>query len=203
VRARGRVFTRAEVACWEGGSADRQYGLVKRALASGEVQRVRRGLYCLAEKYRPGPVDPFVLAQRVYGPSYVSLESALSYHGWIPEAVYAVTSVSLERSREFDTPVGLLSYTRVPQKVLYAGVDRVETPAGESFLLASPLKALADYVYVHKLDVRSAGAVVRSLRVDAELLAEVSAGEAEALRANYPSRRVRRLLAGVRKELSG
>jgi hypothetical protein len=195
------VFTRPEVACWVGGSPDRQFSLIKRALKAGEVVRIHRGLYCLAAKYLRQKVDPLVLAQRVYGPSYISLETALSYHGWIPEAVYAVTSVSMDRSREFDTPMGHFSFTHVPQATFYAEVTRVEKEPGSSFLLASPLKALADYVYVHKLDWNSARPVVESLRVDEGLLAGVAPETFDELLPNYPALRVRRFLKGLRKDL--
>ncbi len=195
------IFTRPEVACWVGGSQDRQFSLLKRALAAGEVVRIHRGLYCLAAKYLPQKADPLVLAQRIFGPSYISLETALSVHGWIPEAVYAVTSASLERSREFDTPLGRFSFTRIPQETFYAEVSRVQKESGESFLLASPLKALADYVYVHKRDWNSAGPVIESLRVDEALLGGIEAAALDQLAANYSSRRVRRFLKGLRKDL--
>lgn len=214
------IFTRAEVACWVGGSAQRQFSLVKRALASAEVVHVRRGLYCLAAKYLWQRVDPLVLAQRICGPSYLSLETALSVHGWIPEAVHSITSVCLDRSRAFETPLGHFSFTRVPQSVLYAGVIRVQedgsgnadgtgygggsgsgVPVGESFLLASPLKALADYVYVHKANWTSARPVVESLRVDEENLVGVDLDSLDRLASNYSSLRVRRFLDGLRKDL--
>lgn len=193
------VFTRTEVACWLGGSADRQFALLKRALAAREVVRVHRGLYCLARDYLHPQVDPLALAQRIYGPSYVSLETALSCHGWIPEAVYAVTSVCLGRSREFDTPLGHFSFTRVPQRTFYADVSRVEK--GSNFMLASPLKALADCVYVYKQDWTSAGPLVQSLRVDRDLVANVEPEAFDRLAANYSSRRVRRFLKGLQKDL--
>ena len=217
------IFTRAEVACWVGGSPQRQFSLVKRALASGEIMHLRRGLYCLAAKYLRHKVDPLTLAQRIYGPSYISLETALSYHGWIPEAVYSVTSVSVDRSREFETPLGHFSFTRVPQETFYTEVTRVEkdgrgnadgpgygggsgyggpsSRASENFLLASPLKALADYVHVRKQDWNSSRPVVRSLRVDEGLLAGVGAEEFDRLLANYSSLRVRCFLQGMRKDL--
>lgn len=201
VKAAGGVFTRPEVACWVGGSPQRQFSLLKRAAASGEVVRIHRGLYCLGARYLRQKLDPFVLAQRICGPSYISLETALSYHGWIPEAVYAVTSVSLDRSREYDTPLGHFSFTRVPQKTLYAEVGRVADANGGSFLLASPVKALADYVYVHKCDWDSARPVVESLRVDEGLLADIDADELDRLVANYSSRRVLRFLKGLAKDL--
>ena len=200
-KAPSGIFTRPEVACWVGGSPQRQFSLLKRALAAGEVVRVHRSLYCLADKYLRQKVDPRVLAQRIYGPSYISVESALSHHAWIPEAVYAITSVSLERSREYDTPLGLFSFSRVPQKTFYATVQRVEESNAGSFLLASPLKALADYVYVHKCDWNSARPVIESLRVDESLLAGIDADGFDRLAGNYSSRRVQRFLKGLRKDL--
>jgi len=195
------VFTRPEVACWIGGSPDRQFSLLKRAVAAGELVRIHRGLYCLAAKYLRQRIDPLVLAQRIYSPSYISLETALSYHGWIPEAVYAVTSTSLDRSREFETPMGHFSFTRVPQEIFYAEVTRVEKEDGGSFLLAVPLKALADYVYAHKCDWNSARPVVESLRIDESSLAAVDPASFDRLLANYTARRVRRFLKGLRKDL--
>jgi hypothetical protein len=195
------IFTRAEVACWLGGSPQRQFSLVKRALAHEEIVHVRRGLYCLATKYLRQKIDPLVLAQRIYGPSYISLETALSYHGWIPEAVYSVTSAVLDRSREFDTPLGHFSFTRVPQETFYADVSRVEREPGSSFLMASPLKALADYVHVHKQSWNSARPVVESLRVDEGHLKDVNSETFDVLLANYRSLRVRRFLRGLRKDL--
>ena len=200
-KAVGGIFTRPEVACWIGGSPDRQFSLLKRAMAAGEVVRIHRGLYCLATKYLRQKIDPLVLAQRIYGPSYISLETALSYHGWIPEAVYAVTSTALDRSREFDTPMGRFSFTRIPQKTFYAEVKRVEKEDGDSFLLASPLKALADSVYAHRCDWNSARPVVESLRIDESSLAGVDLPSFDRLLANYPALRVRRFLEGLRKDL--
>jgi hypothetical protein len=205
-------FTLMEVARWAGGSSDRQFALLKRALKSGEVMRIHQGLYCLASKYLRRKPDPLVLAQRIHGPSYISLEMALSYHGWIPEAVYAVTSASMDRSREFETPFGHFSFTRIPQKVFYTEVARIEKEGGgkneqgfhavESFLMASPLKALADYVYAHKLDWVSVGPVIESLRVDESSLAGIKVETFERLLTNYSSARVRRFLEGLRKDLN-
>ena len=113
-RSNRGIFTRTEAAAWAGGGAARLDALLKRAVPAGEVLRIRRNLYCLHERYTHRRIDPFELAQRIHGPSYISLESALSLHGWIPEAVQAITSVSVERSREFDTPLGLFTFTRVP-----------------------------------------------------------------------------------------
>jgi hypothetical protein len=206
------TFTLMEMVCWVGGSSDRQFALLNRALNSGEIIRIHRGLYCLAAKYLRRKLDPLILSQRIYGPSYISLETALSYHGWIPEAVYAITSTSLGRSREFETPLGHFSYTRVPQKVFYTGVTRIEKGiagtnepglhAGESFFMGSPLKALTDYVYVRKLDWTSADPIIQSLRIDENSLSGIVAEDFDRLLANYASRRVLRFLEGLRKDLN-
>jgi hypothetical protein len=203
------AFTLLELSQWVGGTADRRFALLKRALKSGEVIRIHRGLYCLALKYLRRKPDPLVFAQLIHGPSYISLETALSYHGWIPEAVYAVTSACMDRGREFETPLGHFSFTRIPQKVFYTEVTRIEKQGGneqgfhasESFLLASPLKALADYVYAHKVDGESAGPVLESLRVDESSLAGITSETLELLIGNYSSQRVRRFLKGLRKDL--
>ena len=64
VKAAGGVFTRPEVACWVGGSPQRQFSLLKRAVASGEVVRVHRGFYSLATKYLHQKLDPLVLIEK-------------------------------------------------------------------------------------------------------------------------------------------
>jgi len=204
------AFTLLELSQWVGGTSNRQFALLKRALKSGEVIRIHRGLYCLATKYLRRKPDPLVFAQLIHGPSYISLETALSYHGWIPEAVYAITSASMDRAREFETPFGHFSFTRIPQKVFYTEVTRIEKQdgnepgfhAGESFLIASPLKALADYVYAYKADWTSAGPVIESLRVDENSLAGINSETIGLLIDNYSSRRVQRFLKGLRKDLN-
>lgn len=200
-RAARGVFTREQAALWVGSRGARLEALLKRAVASGEVWRIRRALYCLSARYMPGKINPLGLAQRIHGPSYVSLETALSHHGWIPEAVQAVTSVALGRSRMFNTPVGVFSFTRVPQRKFLSGVRRVPAERGDAFFLATPLKALADHVYVQRCDWHSAAPVVESLRVEEESLAELTGELFDEVVSAYKPSRVSRFLAGLRKDL--
>ncbi len=200
-RADRGVFTRLEAACWANDSGPRLNALLKRAVGSGEVWRICRGLYCLDKRYLRAPINPLELAQRIHGPSYISLESSLSYHGWIPEAVYAITSASLERSRSFDTPLGVFSFTRVPQSQIYVGVSRIEAENGGSVLMAEPLKALSDYVYVHHCQWDSVAPVLESLRVDEHLLTELKHDAFDPLMHHYRDGHARRFLAGLRKDL--
>jgi hypothetical protein len=201
-RAVRGVFTREQAALWVQSRGPRLDALLKRAVGSGEVWRIYRGLYCLADKDRRSKINPLELAQRIHGPSYISLETALSHHGWIPEGVQAITSVACGRARTFDTPVGLFTFTRVPQSNFLAGVRRVVEDGGDAYFLATPLKALADLIYAHRLDWRSAAPVVQSLRVEEESLAELTRDSFEEVEAAYASGRVLGFLAGLRKDLN-
>ena len=191
------VFSHADLAAVINGSDDKRYGLVKRALASGDLIRVRKGLYCLGQKHRRAELDLFVIAEYIYGPSYISFESALSYHGWIPEAVYTVTSGSMGKARDFHTPLGHFSYTRIPVPVLYEGVDRLDT----GVFIARPLRALLDYIYTRRLDWTGIDPVVNSLRVDHELLQKLPRVELKRYRSIYPGQRVGKFLDGLVRSL--
>lgn len=193
-------FSRTELNLWIEGSANRRDALLRRALAAGEVARIRRGLYMLGPPYQKQRPDPLALAQHIYGPSYISMESALSFHGWIPEAVYTVTSVSMNRSMVFETPAGRFEFVRVPQRAFYTGVERIELPEQSgTVLMAGPLKALADLVYARRLD-EPLDRLLGGLRIDAEHLETVTAEQADELLGNYSAVRVRRFLQQVRTE---
>ena len=180
---------------------NRQDALLKRAFSEGDVVRIRRGLYVSASPLQNHRPDPFVLSQHVYGPSYISFESALAYHGWIPEAVYTIAAASLHRSRVFDTPAGRFEFIRVPQHFFFQGVVRVDQPERkEPFLMASPLKALVDIVYVRRFE-GSLTELTESLRIDEEQLAEISTAELAEISGNYRSKPVARLVKQIGEEI--
>lgn len=194
-------FTRTELDVWIKGNDNRRDALLRRAMAAGEVVRIRRGLYILSPQYQRQKPDPFTLAQHVYGPSYISMESALSFHGWIPEAVYTVVSVSLNRSRIFDTPAGRFEFIRIPQRTFYAGVERIELPDHHgAVLMANPLKALADLVYVRRLD-DPPDRLLDSLRIDPEFVETMTVEQVNALSGNYPVARVEQFLQRLRERI--
>jgi hypothetical protein len=105
------------------------------------------------------------VAQALYSPSYISLHSALSYHGWIPEAVYTTTSVSIERARVFHTCLGTFSYHRIPKFRFYQGVEHIRMN-DTVFLMADPWKALADYIYIHKTHWHTRAELHEDLRIE-------------------------------------
>ncbi len=107
----------------------------------GELVRLKRGLYITAN----GKPNLFLVANHLYGPSYVSCESALRYYGLIPEHVESVISVSTLRSKEFENALGHFSYRHIPMDY-YPQDICIQTEKDVSFQIASPEKALTDLV---------------------------------------------------------
>src|SRR3990170_1551453 len=94
--------------CLKGYSSPR--AKLSRLLKSGALIRVKKGLYVFSQNYRRGSISMEMLANMIYGPSYVSLEWALRYYGMIPERVEEITSVTIKRQAHFDTPIGRFTY---------------------------------------------------------------------------------------------
>jgi hypothetical protein len=137
----------------------------------------------------------------MYGPSYVSFESALSYHGWIPEAVRTTTCASVKRAREFETPLGIFSYEHIPIKSFAFGVEQHQQEALTLFI-ASPVKALADIVYARKLTWNSINDLSEDLRIEIESFQKIDKNALIELIENYPSARVKKTLTALLKGLS-
>ena len=114
-------------------------------IKDGTLEKVKKGLYIAGPKITNCKPDPFLLANHILGPSYVSLESALSYHELIPERVYEVTSVTTKAARSFNVPMGRFSYARLPLPYYSYGIRSVG-PQDRRFLIASPEKALLDKI---------------------------------------------------------
>ncbi len=129
---------------------------------SGRVLQLRRGVYLLCAPYAKLPVHPFAVAGALKKASYVSLHSALAYHGMIPEGVPVTTSVTSGRPEEIDTPRGRFQFRHVSTRLLF-GFSDVEMAPEQRALLASAEKALVDLLY---LTPHSDGiAYLRELRV--------------------------------------
>lgn len=193
------VFSDTEAALAIGGSSDRQYGIIKRAIAAGDITQIRRGLYAFARSFQRTAPNLNELANKIYAPSYVSLESALAHHGAIPEATYTTTSVSIKRSRTVETPFGTFAYTGVTEFNM-VGVER-HGDGGALFLMASIEKALVDYVHVRGLAWRGAAPLTDSLRFDEAILANLSGDELLEAGNSYRSRKISAFVKGLRRDL--
>lgn len=169
-------------------------------LRQGTIIRVKKGLYVFGEADRRTVVRREILANLIYGPSYVSLEYALQHYGLIPERVEAVTSVTVARSREFTTPLGCFTYRNVPLAAFTTGVERVEVERGRAYLLAVPEKALADKLHADRAAIRTQADIrtwlEEDMRVDVAELRRLRVDRLDNYAGRYRSRKIR-LLAAV------
>jgi hypothetical protein len=176
---------------------------IGRLLARGEIVRVKKGLYVFGELFQQHPISRELLANLIYGPSYVSLDYALSYHGLIPDRVDAVTSVTPGRSRAFATPFGLFSYRGIGENRYTEGVV-LEESGDTPFLIASPEKALVDKVWT---DHRFSGArlldfepyLFDDLRLEAIRLTDLDGQRLAAIARAYDSPKIHRLVRYLQK----
>ncbi len=123
-------------------------------IEKGELIKIKKGMYVFSEYYKSGDFSFFNLANALYGPSYVSMYSALAYYGAIPEEVYTVDSITIKRSKKFKTPIGTFHYHKSDKKFFNYGIDSIKTKDGISFLIASPTKALCELIWFTKgLDI--------------------------------------------------
>ena len=101
--------------------------------------------------------DPFVrmIANKIYSPSYVSLESALSYYGFIPEAVFQITSITSRKTHNIQTDISNFNYRSI-HKRLFWGYS-LNTKTSYRFFIADPEKTILDYLYLnpHLDDIKS------------------------------------------------
>jgi len=176
---------------------------ITRLLAGGTIVRIKKGLYCFGEAFRKEPLSREYLANLIYGPSYVSLEYALSHHGLIPERVETVTSVTTRRSRDFETPFGAFSY-RMLNGPRYAVGAILETAGKTSFLVASPEKALADKVWTDKqftgLPLSDYDAYFTDdLRIDQKSLSRFDCSRLQAIATAYDSAKINNLVRYLKR----
>jgi predicted transcriptional regulator of viral defense system len=187
------------------GSPERRYGLVNRAIKSGELVRLQRGLYVLADRYRMHPCHSFAVAQALVPGSYISLETAMAYHGWIPERVFTTASVVPGRkSRRYENEkLGGYSFHSLALQPGYflELVNRVNVD-GQMALVADPCRALMDLVCLKKVIWKGMGWLLEGLRIDFDLLGTITKEDIVRLELVYKHERMRSFLSSFRRELS-
>ena len=183
------------VSCLRGYSKPRDR--IGRLLADGNLIRVRKGLYVFGERYRRGPLSREHLANLIYGPSYVSLDYALSHYGLIPERVENVTSVTTGENRRFSTPLGTFTYRPLPPRRYAPGI-RWAGAGDTHYLMASPEKALVDKVWTDKRFSPASltdfdAYLFEDLRVDEQRLSSLDPDRIAAIARAFASRKINML----------
>lgn len=176
-------------------------------IRKGVIVRVKKGLYIFGDDYRRRPYSKELLANLMFGPSYISLDFALQYHGLIPERVEAVTSVTTGRAKRFHTPVGLFVYRNIPLPAFQVGMMRVERGKDVSFLIATAEKALCDKIRDDRgVSLRSFRDLqvylYENLRIQESSLAEMNPADIGHFAQRYGSAKMR-LLKGWVERIKG
>jgi predicted transcriptional regulator of viral defense system len=120
---------------------------LSRWVKSGKVLQLRRGLYALAPAWRKVEPHPFLVANALHPGSYVSLQSALAFHGVIPDYVPTVTSVGPGRPEKVRNKLGAFALNHMASGMSF-GYTRTEVALRQFAFVASPEKALLDLVYL-------------------------------------------------------
>ncbi len=139
----------------------------------GELIRLKNGLFVVSPAISRTVLSKELIANHLYGPSYVSFETALSFYGLIPEKVFAIRSATFRRAKIFENSLGQFEYIVVPETYYSIGIT-IQTVNKQfvaepefSFLMASPAKALCDIVLTTKhLFVKSKKSMQRFLEED-------------------------------------
>lgn len=170
---------------------------ILRMVNNEELIRLKNGFYLISDKITHGSsrIIPFEqVANLLYGPSYVSMEWALSFYGMIPERVHTVTSMTLGRNKEYHTPVGDFSYSTLSSGRYSIGITQKKSPDFTGvFLIASPEKALADIVFktCKNLDKdQLKDELLESKRIDREYFHELNKGLLKDIAKTYRSKHV-------------
>ena len=117
---------------------------------NGSIIRLKKGLYVVSSETSQQTLSRELVANHLYGPSYISLESALSFYRLIPERVYTVRSVTNKRAKRFSTPLGNFEYLTIPNDYYSIGIKQEIVNNEYAYLIASPEKAICDIILCTK-----------------------------------------------------
>lgn len=160
-------------------------------IRKGYLIPIVRGIYVVSEDLCEARPSDMLIANIIYGPSYISLEYALAYYQAIPESVVEISSVTTQRSKCTETPLGCYSYTHVPLPYYSYGIHS-HSVGGQYALLASPEKALMDTVVCTRKLLFRSGKDARSwlsdMRLDEEWLAGLDLAHLRQLLEHAPKR---------------
>jgi predicted transcriptional regulator of viral defense system len=141
----------------------------------GFIIKVKRNLYVVSPKVHNLEISRELVANHLYRPSYISLETALSYYGFIPERVYSVRSVCMKHYKQYDTPLGHFEYIKVSENYFQIGINQEIINNSYAFLIATPTKAICDMIVATpNLRLQSVKAMqnylTEDLRIDVDVL---------------------------------
>ena len=152
---------------------------IHRWMAQGVLLQIKRGFYVVSPDHSGEVIFLPLIANLLYGPSYVSLDYALYHYGLIPEKVVELTSVTTKRSKVFDSSLGRFSYSHLATPFYTQGISQITESDRIVYLMASPEKALCDkLVLMRNLHIYSTAALLgyllEDLRMDEDKIRALS-----------------------------
>jgi predicted transcriptional regulator of viral defense system len=134
---------------------------------NSRIIKLRNGWYRLNQNISE-EAELFYIANKIYSPSYISMESALSYYGFIPEGVFTLSSVSTLKTQKFETPIGSFKYQNLKTPVFF-GYSLINYK-NFTIKIAGPEKALLDFLYLNHTIKESKD--LESIRLNKIILSE-------------------------------
>jgi hypothetical protein len=159
----------------------RPYDKISELIRQKLLIQVKRGVFIPGPRASVPPPENLLLANHLWGPSYVSSDSALSFWGLIPERVYEILSMTTKPAKTYKTPVGRFRYIRLPLPYYSFGIQRVELASKQMILIAGKEKSLCDKIITtQRLKLRSVKQtreyLMEDLRISRENLRELNTG---------------------------
>jgi len=178
--------------------------LLNKALRKGEIVRLAPGNYSLSHDLGKQNSHSFAIALRICGPSYLTMESALSYHDMIPESVHQFACGITGRSRSYTNFFGRFDYYRILCNPFMADVFSVKLNEMDWGFIAGPVRAIADIIYTRKnIDCKGncLAFLLDSLRIELEDIEKIPANDFDLVISSFNNYRVKKFLDSVRKDI--
>ncbi len=168
---------------------------IRSLIRDKDIIRVKKGLYVLGNDYNK-PYNRFVLANLIYGPSYITGQTALAFWNMIPERVELIISMTTKRKKQFETPVGNFSYLYCPKSTFSIGIQLEDTGDQKKFLIASPEKALCDIAgtQTHISKTNEMKEFIELMRLDFSIYKNLDFSLLEKIKAGYRRQSIKLLL---------
>ena len=123
-----------------------KYNKISALEKRGDIIRLKQGLYVPNPDLSGKQLSLFLIGNKLYGPSYISLQSALRFYGLIPEQVFTICSMTMRRSQLFHNSLAWFEYVHIDRDVFPIGLREETLEDGTSFVIATPEKALCDLI---------------------------------------------------------
>lgn len=147
-------------------------------VSSGQLTTLKKGFYINGPNNKASKAEPFLIANHLWGPSYISFEAALSYWGYIPERVYEISSVTVRDTKSYRTVAGRFTYRHSNLPYYAFGIMNALLSPKQNVMIASPEKAICDKITMTAgINLRSPAQalefLVEDMRIDEDKLRDL------------------------------